>query len=134
LSSATLEGDVDDFMTKPILVEELIARVRLRLHTSGATTTEPSTLRVNGLFLDLLTRRAQVADRTVNLSPREFALLEILMRHAGWALSREQILHEVWGFDFDPGSNVVDVYISQLRRKLGAKHINTVRGIGYRCG
>jgi DNA-binding response OmpR family regulator len=85
-----------------------------------------------GLVLDLLERRATVGEREVELSTREFALAEELMRHAGQVLSREQLLSRVWGYDFDPGSNVVDVYVRYLRSKLGPERIETVRGSGYR--
>ena len=88
-------------------------------------------LRSGDLSLDLRTRRAQVPDGTVDLTAREFAMLELFMRHSGQVLSREQILSHVWGYDFDPGSNVVDVYVRYLRRKLGAARIETVRGMGY---
>jgi DNA-binding response OmpR family regulator len=84
------------------------------------------------LTLDLRTRKLRVEGREVDLSAREFALAETLMRHPGQVLSREQLLSRVWGYDFDPGSNVVDVYVGYLRRKLGDDAIETVRGIGYR--
>ncbi|MBW0117488.1 response regulator transcription factor [Pseudonocardia abyssalis] len=132
---AGLEGGADDYMTKPFRFEELLARVRLRLRSAPGSVSEPTLLSVDGLSLDLRTRRAQTDDRrTVDLSAREFALLELLLRHPGQVLSREQMLDHVWGFDFDPGSNVVDVYIRQLRRKIGPEKITTVRGMGYRCG
>jgi DNA-binding response OmpR family regulator len=132
---AGLEGGADDYMTKPFRFEELLARVRLRLRSAPGSVAEPTLLSVDGLSLDLRTRRAQTDDRrTVDLSAREFALLELLLRHPGQVLSREQMLDHVWGFDFDPGSNVVDVYIRQLRRKIGPEKITTVRGMGYRCG
>jgi DNA-binding response OmpR family regulator len=89
-------------------------------------------LRYGDLALDLTTRRAAVAGRAVDLSAREYRLLETLIRHPGQVLSREQLLSRVWGYDFDPGSNVVDVYIRYLRRKLGAERIETLRGVGYR--
>ncbi len=131
---AGLEGGADDYMTKPFRFEELLARVRLRLRTAGNAVVEPTLLSIDGLSLDLRTRRAQTDGRTVDLSAREFALLELLLRHPGQVLSREQMLDHVWGFDFDPGSNIVDVYIRQLRRKIGTEKITTVRGMGYRCG
>jgi two-component system copper resistance phosphate regulon response regulator CusR len=89
-------------------------------------------LTYGGLQLDLRTRRAHVGGETVDLSAREFALAETFLRHPGQVLSREQLLSQVWGYDFDPGSNVVDVYVRYLRRKLGADRITTVRGMGYR--
>jgi DNA-binding response OmpR family regulator len=84
------------------------------------------------LSLDLRTRRARVGDRTVDLSAREFTLTEMFLRNAGQVLSREQLLSHVWGYDFEPGSNVVDVYVRYLRKKLGSGRIETVRGMGYR--
>jgi two-component system, OmpR family, copper resistance phosphate regulon response regulator CusR len=127
---AGLEGGADDYMPKPFRFEELLARVRLRLTT--ARSPEATMLVLGGLRLDLRTRRAHVGDRSVDLSAREFALTETFMRHPGQVLSREQLLSHVWGYDFDPGSNVVDVYVRYLRRKLGTKRIVTVRGMGYR--
>jgi DNA-binding response OmpR family regulator len=88
----------------------------------------------NGVTLDLRTRRAQVGERTMDLTAREFALLELFLRHPGQVLSREQMLSHVWGYDYDPGSNIVDVYVRALRRKIGIEQITTVRGMGYRCG
>ena len=84
------------------------------------------------LHLDIRTRKARVGDHAVELSAREFALAEELIRHAGQVLSREQLLSRVWGYDFDPGSNVADVYVGYLRQKIGAARIETVRGVGYR--
>jgi DNA-binding response OmpR family regulator len=89
-------------------------------------------LRAGGVSLDLRTRRASVGDRTVELTAREYALLETFLRHPGQVLSREQLLSHVWGYDFDPGSNVVDVYVRYLRTKLDGDVIETVRGMGYR--
>lgn len=127
---AGLEGGADDYIAKPFAFEELLARVRLRLRADR--TPEVTVLRVGDLALDLRTRRAYVGDRAVDLSTREFSLAEAFCRHPDQVLTREQLLSHVWGFDFDPGSNVVDVYVRYLRRKLGADRIETVRGTGYR--
>ena len=129
---AGLEGGADDYMAKPFRFDELLARVRLRMATNGAAGGAAAELAHNGLELDIRTRRATIDGRGVDLSGREFALAEELVRHAGQVLSREQLLSRVWGYDFDPGSNVVDVYIRYLRNKLGAARIETVRGMGYR--
>ncbi|MCZ2857023.1 response regulator transcription factor [Blastococcus sp. VKM Ac-2987] len=129
---AGLEGGADDYMPKPFRFEELLARVRLRLAGARESEGEVTVLTVGGLSLDLRTRRASVDGRTVDLSAREFALTETFLRHPGQVLAREQLLSHVWGYDFDPGSNVVDVYVRYLRKKLGAGRIETVRGMGYR--
>ncbi|MGY2064060.1 response regulator transcription factor [Blastococcus sp. SYSU DS0619] len=129
---AGLEGGADDYMPKPFRFEELLARVRLRLAGAREGEGEVTVLTVGGLSLDLRTRRASVDGRTVDLSAREFALAETFLRHPGQVLAREQLLSHVWGYDFDPGSNVVDVYVRYLRKKLGADRIETVRGMGYR--
>lgn len=125
-----LEGGADDYMPKPFRFEELLARVRLRLLKERPT--ELTVLTHGGLQLDLRTRRATVGGRSVDLSAREFSLAETFLRHPGQVLSREQLLSHVWGYDFDPGSNVVDVYVRYLRRKLGADRFTTLRGMGYR--
>jgi two-component system copper resistance phosphate regulon response regulator CusR len=127
---AALEGGADDYMAKPFRFDELLARIRLRLRTERGL--EVTVLSHGPVSLDLRTRRATVAGRTVDLSAREFALAEMFLRHPGQVLSREQLLSHVWGYDFDPSSNVVDVYVSYLRKKLGGELISTVRGMGYR--
>jgi two-component system, OmpR family, response regulator len=127
---AGLEGGADDYMPKPFRFEELLARVRLRLTSERGA--ELTVLSYGGLHLDLRTRRARIGERTVDLSAREFALAETFLRHPGQVLSREQLLSHVWGYDFDPGSNVIDVYVRYLRRKLGADRFTTLRGMGYR--
>jgi DNA-binding response OmpR family regulator len=127
---AGLEGGADDYVTKPFRFEELLARVRARLRDER--TVEQTVLRAGEIVLDLRTRRASTGGRTVDLTAREFTMLEVLIRHPGQVLSREQLLSHVWGYDYDPGSNVVDVYIGYLRKKLGSGSIETVRGMGYR--
>lgn len=125
-----LDAGANDYIAKPFKFDELLARVRSRLRENVAT----ASIAVTHLdvSLDVLTRRATVAGREVDLSAREFALAEQFLRHPGQVLSREQLLSRVWGLDFDPGSNVVDVYVRYLRGKFGHDRITTVRGAGYR--
>lgn len=120
---------------KPFRFEELLARIRLRLRAAEPSATgqqQATELTVGDVTLDLRERRAQVNGNWIDLSAREFALAETFMRNAGQVLSREQLLSSVWGYDFDTESNVVDVYVRYLRRKLGDEHIETVRLMGYR--
>ncbi|MFK4835954.1 response regulator transcription factor [Microbacterium sp. ZW T2_14] len=125
-----LDAGANDYVPKPFTFEELLARVRSRLRESVP---QPGVSISHGdVVLDILARRASVAGREIDLSAREFALAEQFLRNPGRVLSREQLLSRVWGLDFDPGSNVVDVYVRYLRGKLGPDHIVTVRGAGYR--
>jgi two-component system, OmpR family, copper resistance phosphate regulon response regulator CusR len=127
---AGLEGGADDYVTKPFVFDELLARVHARLREER-TGIDP-VLRGAGVDLDVRSRRATVDGRQIDLTAREFTLLETFLRHPGQVLSREQLLSRVWGYDYDPGSNVVDVYVGYLRKKLGGDRIATVRGMGYR--
>jgi two-component system copper resistance phosphate regulon response regulator CusR len=133
-----LEGGADDYMAKPFRFDELLARVRLRLRDAATgdsgseSVIQRSVLQHRGVRLDLHRREVTRDGVTVELSAREFALAEMFMRHPGQVLSREQLLSHVWGYEFDPGSNVVDVYVGYLRKKLGSDAIRTVRGMGYR--
>ena len=125
-----LDEGADDYVTKPFRFEELLARVRVQLRDEGSP--EVTVMRVGDLSLDLRTRRAEIDGVTVTLTAREFTMLEMFLRHPDQVLSREQLLSHVWGYDYDPGSNVVDVYVAYLRRKLGRDRFETVRGMGYR--
>jgi len=130
-----LDIGADDYVTKPFIFEELLARVRARLragHETGGGGGDPFVLTAGGVTLDVRSRRASTDGTDVELTAKEFTLLETFLRHPGQVLSREQLLSHVWGYDFDPGSNVVDVYVGYLRRKLGQERFETVRGMGYR--
>jgi two-component system copper resistance phosphate regulon response regulator CusR len=125
-----LEGGADDYVAKPFRFDELLARVRVRLRGDHAP--EDTILRAGGAALDLRTRQAYVGSRAIDLTAREFALAEVFFRHPGQVLSREQLLNQVWGYNFDAGSNVVDVYVGYLRKKLGKELLTSVRSMGYR--
>jgi DNA-binding response OmpR family regulator len=129
-----LQAGGDDYLTKPFAFAELLARVQALIRrATGAA--EPTRLAVGDLSLDLLTRKVQRGAKFLDLRPREFALLEYLMRNAGKVVSKTMILSHVWGYNFDPNTNVVDVLVSRLRDKLDkpfpAKLLHTVRGVGY---
>ena len=129
-----LQAGGDDYLTKPFAFAELLARVQALIRrASGAA--EPTRLAAGDLTLDLLTRRTERAGRPIELRPREFALLEYLMRNPGRVLTKTMILSQVWGYSFNPGTNVVDVLVSRLREKIDrdfdAKLLQTVRGVGY---
>jgi DNA-binding response OmpR family regulator len=127
---AGFEGGADDYMTKPFRFQELLARVRVRLKSERNAAV--TTIRVGNMKLDLRTKQVLVGGKEIDLSAREFAMAEAFFRHPGQVLSREQLLDLVWGYAFDPGSNIVDVYVGYLRRKLGKGRISSVRGMGYR--
>lgn len=128
-----LECGADDYITKPFRFEELLARVRARLRTlTISTATSEKVLQVGNITLDLRTRRLRVNDHLIELSAREFTLAEMFFRHPNQIMSRQRILDYVWGYNHDPGSNIVDVYVGYLRKKLGNDLIETVRGMGYR--
>ncbi|WP_435298673.1 response regulator transcription factor [Timonella sp. A28] len=130
---ASLEGGADDYMAKPFRFEELLARVKLRLRAEPTVAIPDDTELVNGpLRLELLTRRVFLHGKEIDLSAREFALAETFLRNVDLVLSRDQLLSLVWGFDFDPSSNVVDVYVRYVRNKIGHEWFVTVRGVGYR--
>jgi two-component system copper resistance phosphate regulon response regulator CusR len=125
-----LESGADDYIPKPFRFDELLARVRARLR--GERSAEPTVIRAGDASLDLSTRQAVVGGKAIDLSAREFALAEAFFRDPGRVLTRQRLLSEVWGFDSDPNSNIVDVYVGYLRRKLGEDRIASVRGRGYR--
>jgi DNA-binding response OmpR family regulator len=130
---AGLEGGANDYLTKPFIFQELLARIRLRLKENHhAQEKKENILKVGSIILNLHTHQVNIGDRTIELPAREFSLLEILMHNPGLVISREHLLREVWGYDYDPGTNIVDVYIGYLRKRLEVYAIETVRGVGYR--
>lgn len=129
---AGLDCGADDYMTKPFSFEELLARIRVQLRNQLPRSQPETALQVANITLDLLTRQVWVGDRLIELSTREFLLTEFFLRHPMQVLSREQILDRIWGYDYNPGTNIVNVYIGHLRKKLGEDRIETVRGTGYR--
>lgn len=126
-----LESGANDYVTKPFQFAEVLARVRLRIGDDEGRTAGP-TLTHGDVRVDVRARTVVVDGEVRDLTSREFSLLEVLLQNAGQVLSRDQLIGHVWGMDFDPASNVVDVYVRALRNKIGAERIETVRGAGYR--
>jgi DNA-binding response OmpR family regulator len=128
-----LNGGADDYVTKPFQLEELIARIQVQLRKQPQPLHSVDLiLEIGDIVLDLRQRQVRKAGQLIELSTREFALLELFMRRSREAVSRTELLNEVWGYDYDESSNVVDVYVGYLRKKLGARTIETVRGFGFR--
>jgi two-component system, OmpR family, response regulator len=129
-----LQAGGDDYLTKPFALAELLARVQALIRRAHGTPESPR-LVVGDLVMDRLTRRVERQGQAIDLRPREFALLELLMRNAGRVVSKTMILSEVWGYSFDPGSNVVDVLVFRLREKIdrgfSTPLLHTIRGVGY---
>jgi DNA-binding response OmpR family regulator len=122
-----------DYVAKPFSLDELLARARVQLRRARVTS-DSTEIHVGRLVLDLARRQARVGDNVADLSDREFRLLHFLMQHVGEVISRERLLSEIWGYDFEPRSNVVDVCVRRLRRRLGPDApIETVRNAGYRA-
>ncbi|MBN8830689.1 MAG: response regulator transcription factor [Sphingomonadales bacterium] len=133
-----LTSGADDYLVKPFAFAELLARVNLLLRRVGSGNAVITTLRYDDLEMDLLSRRVKRGGRQIDLQPREFRLLEFFLRHADQVVTRTMLLEGVWDYHFDPGTNVIDVHVSRLRRKLddGSDRplLHTVRGAGYRLG
>lgn len=131
-----LTGGADDYLTKPFAFAELLARLRIILRRTMASQAPETLLSCGDLEVDLLSRRVRRGRRSIDLQPREFRLLDYLLRHSGQVVTRTMLLEGVWDYHFDPGTNVIDVHISRLRRKIDeegeAPLIHTVRGAGYR--
>ena len=135
---AGLTAGSDDYLVKPFAFAELVARVRLLLRKGGAGSAPVTQLRCEDLEIDLLSRKVRRAGKLIELQPREFRLLEFLLRHAEQVVTRTMLLEGVWDYHFDPGTNVIDVHMSRLRRKVddgfALPLLHTVRGAGYRLG
>ncbi len=135
---AGLTAGSDDYLVKPFVFAELLARLKLMLRKGGQGVSEETSLHCEDLSIDLLRRDVRRGDRAIDLQPREYRLLEYLMRHQGIVVTRTMLLEGVWEYHFDPGTNVIDVHVSRLRKKIDEGNdvplIQTVRGAGYRFG
>lgn len=135
---AGLTSGSDDYLTKPFAFAELLARVRLLVRRGRSAPAPETRLAADDLEMDLLAHRVKRGGVAIDLQPREFRLLEFLLRHAGQVVTRTMLLEGVWDYHFDPGTNVIDVHISRLRKKIDEGHdrplLHTVRGAGYRLG
>jgi two-component system OmpR family response regulator len=133
-----LVGGSDDYLVKPFAFAELLARINLQIRRGRSAPAVETVLRCDDLEMDLLSRRVVRAGTALTLQPREFRLLEYLLRHAEQVVTRTMLLEGVWDYHFDPGTNVIDVHLSRLRKKVdegfGRPLLHTVRGVGYRLG